>query len=55
MNLNSHVNGVLNALHHDAISRDVSYNQLFDSYWENLMFFDSMLSSVLKIRIFQPG
>ena len=29
--LDSHVNAVLNARHRDAVSRDASYNQLFDS------------------------
>ena len=31
LELDCHVNAVLSARHHDAISRVVSYNQLFDS------------------------
>ena len=45
LDLDSHVNAVLSVCHHDAISRDVSYNQ-------NLMAFNSVPSSVLKIRTF---
>lgn len=45
MDLVSHVNAVLNARHHDAVSRDASYNQL-TVCWENLMFFNSARSSM---------
>ena len=51
LDLDSHVNAVLSARHHDA----ANLNQLFDSLLENLMVFVSVLSSMLKIRIFCPG
>lgn len=50
--LDSHMNAVLNACHHDAISRDGSYNQLFDRLLGEFDVFDSILSSMLKTKYF---
>ena len=52
LDLDCHVNAVLSASHHDAMSRDVSYNQLFDSL---LGEFDSFRQHAILRAKNQPG
>ena len=47
-----HVNPVLSAYHHEAVFMDASYNNLFDTLLGEFDAFDSMLSFMLKTRIF---
>ena len=47
-----HVNAVLSGCHHDDVSRDASYNQLFDSLiGRNWWFLNFVVHNMIKFHI----